>query len=172
MKKKAEKNSIIDELEKKLVDAGNFYLTDISDLNAEATYKLRKLCFKNNVELEVVKNSFLQKALERLNINDRAIYSVLEGHTSIMFAENANTPAKTIKEFRATNSKPLIKAAYVQECLYMGDDQLDVLVSVKSKEELIGQVIGLLQSPAQNVISALQSGKHILGGVIKTLADR
>jgi large subunit ribosomal protein L10 len=170
--KKEEKNQLIDSLAKKLVENPTFYLTDISDLTVEDTNKLRRLCFNKKVSLHVVKNSLLKKAMERTETNYESLYGVLKGSTSIMFCETANTPAKLINEFRKKNKKPILKAAFVESSAYIGDNQLDTLANLKSKNELIGDVIGLLQSPAKNVISALQSGKTKLAGIVKTLSDK
>ena len=151
-----------------------FYLTDIADLNSEATTNLRRLCFKMDVKLQMVKNSLLQKAMEQTEKDLEPLYEVLKGSTSIMWAEAGNAPAKLIKEFRKKQKqqKPLLKGAYVEEMSYVGEDQLDLLVNIKSKNELIGDIIGLLQSPAKNVISALQSGGQTISGVLKTLSEK
>ena len=171
--KKEEKNVIIDKLAEQLKENTNFYLADISELNAEKTTALRRKCFEKEVKLTVVKNTLLQKALEKNGFAETAIYEVLKGATAIMFtAGAANVPAKVIKEFRASNDKPVLKAAYVQESLYIGDNMLEDLVNIKSREELIGEVITLLQSPAQNVVSALQSAGGKLAGICKTLEER
>ncbi|MEI7727388.1 MAG: 50S ribosomal protein L10 [Bacteroidota bacterium] len=170
--KKEEKSQLIDSLAEQLKGANSFYLTDTSTLNASTTSRLRRTCFKRNVELRVVKNSLLQKAMERTGKSFEEFYPVLTGPTSIMFSEVANDPAKLIKEFRKTAPKPILKGAYVEECIYLGDNQLDALVSVKSKFELIGDLIGLLQSPAKNVLSALQSGGNTLSGIVKTLSEK
>jgi large subunit ribosomal protein L10 len=171
--KKEEKNVIIDKLAEQLKENTSFYLADISELNAEKTTALRRKCFEKEVKLTVVKNTLLQKALEKNGFAETAIYEVLKGATAIMFtAGAANIPAKVIKEFRASNDKPVLKAAYVQESLYSGDNMLEDLVNIKSREELIGEVITLLQSPAKNVISALQSAGGKLAGICKTLEER
>lgn len=170
--RKEEKTQLIEALAEKINNAGNFYLTDISDLNSEATSKLRRLCFKRNVEISMVKNTLLKKAMEKTGKDYENLFSVLKGSTSIMFAEAANDPAKLIQEFRRTSPKPILKGAYVQESIYLGDDQLNALVSIKSKNELIGDVIWMLQSPMSNVISALQSGGNILSGLVKTMSER
>jgi large subunit ribosomal protein L10 len=152
--------------------ASSFYIADTSTLNAAATSRLRRTCFKKNVQLQVVKNSLLQKAMERSGKEFSELFPVLTGPTSIMFSEVANDPAKLIKEFRKTAPKPILKGAYVEECIYLGDNQLDALVNIKSKYELIGDLIGLLQSPSKNVISALQSGGSKLSGIVKTLSEK
>lgn len=170
--KREEKNTIIDSIVKQIESKRHLYITDISDLNALTTSKLRRKCFENQIELVVVKNTLLKKALEKLEGNYEELYSVLTKSTSLMLSETGNAPAKLIKEFRSTSAKPILKAAYVEECVYIGDNQLDALVSIKSRDELIGDIIGMLQSPAKNVISALQSGKNTLAGVVKTLSER
>jgi large subunit ribosomal protein L10 len=170
---KEEKSQYIDDLAAKLAETGVFYLTDTSGLNVESVNALRERCFKGNIELQVVKNSLLKKALERIEDKDYSdIYGVLAGPTSIMFSEVGNAPAKLIKDFRKKFDKPLIKAAYIDEAIYTGDESLDALVSIKSKEELVGDIIALLQSPAKNVISGLKSGGGKLAGIIKTLSER
>ena len=170
--KKEEKTQLIDSLAVQLKESGSFYLTDISGLDAAATSRLRRTCFRKNIHLQVVKNPLLHKAMERSGKVLDELYPVLEGPTSIMYSEVANDPAKLIKEFRKTAPKPILKGAYVEESVYLGDDQLDALVNIKSRYELIGDLIGLLQSPAKNVISALQSGGNILSGVVKTLSEK
>ncbi len=171
--KKDEKNQQIDSLVERLSNTNSFYLTDISALNSDSTSKLRRLCFKRNVKLEMVKNALLKKALERTGRDEfHQLFDVLKGSTSIMFSEVNNDPAKLIKEFRRTAPKPILKGAYVEETIYLGDDQLDALVNIKSKNELIGDIILLLQSPAKNVISALQSGGNKLSGIVKTLSEK
>ena len=170
--RKEEKNTIIEGLVEQLQANKHFYLADISDLNAKATSKLRRKCFESNIKLVVVKNTLLKKALEKIEGSYSEIYGVLTNSTSLMLCETGNAPAKLIKEFRKDAAKPILKAAYVEGCVYIGDNQLDALVSLKSREELIGDIIGLLQSPAKNVVSALQSGKNTLAGVVKTLSER
>jgi large subunit ribosomal protein L10 len=170
--KKEEKKVIIDRLAEQLKETPHFYLADISTLNAEKTTKLRRKCFEKQITLVVVKNTLLRKALEKIGFAEAGIFGALTGSTSIMFAEGANVPAKLIKEFRATGDKPVLKAAYVQESLYVGDQMLDELVNIKSRQELVADAVALLQSPARNVIAALQSGEHTLGGLVKTLESR
>ena len=167
-----DKNKIIDNLTDSISNAKHFYLTDISDLDAETTGKLRRACFEKEISLVVVKNTLLKKALERFEGKFDDLFGVLENSTSIMFAEVNNIPAKLIKEFRKTNQKPVLKAAFVEESIYVGDEQLEALSSIKSKEELIGDLILLLQSPARNVLSALQSGGNKLAGIVKTLSEK
>jgi len=167
-----EKSQVIKDLTATLADASTVYLADISGLNAAATTNLRRACFKANIQLSVVKNTLLSKAMEASDKEFGELQSVLKGNTSLMIAETANGPAKLIQEFRKKSKKPLLKGAFVEESVYIGDDQLDNLVNIKSKEELIGDIISLLQSPAKNVISALQSGGQKLSGIVKTLSER
>lgn len=170
--KKEEKNLVVEALADKLNNNNNFYIADISELNAEDTSTLRRLCFKRDVTLTVVKNTLLRKAMEKTDKDLEALYDILKGPTSIMFSESGNAPAKLIKEFRKTSNRPILKGAYIEEMTYIGDEQLDFLVALKTKNELVADVIGLLQSPVTNVVSALQSGGHILSGVVKTLSER
>ena len=171
--RREDKNLLIDKLTEQIKQYPHFYLADISDLNAEATSKLRRKCFEKQIELVVVKNTLFIKALERSGKSDfTSLYDSIKGTTSVMFTETGNVPAKLIKEFRKANPKPLLKAAFVEESIYVGEDQLDTLVNIKSKNELIADVIALLQSPAKNVVSGLQSGRNILAGVVKTLSEK
>lgn len=167
-----EKSQVIEVLTAKLTEGNIIYLTDISGLNALDTSNLRRACFKANVKLAVVKNSLLEKAMEKSDKDFGELPETLKGNTSLMFSETGNAPAKVIKEFRKKSDKPVLKGAYVEEAIYVGDDQLDTLVNIKSKEEVIGDIITLLQSPAKNVISALQSGGSKLSGILKTLSDK
>lgn len=167
-----EKSKIIKELTAQLAESSNFYLTDISGLNAVATSDLRRACFKANVKLAVVKNTLLEKAMEASDKDFGALPTTLKGNTSVMYSETGNAPAKVIKAFRKKSEKPFLKGAYIEETVYIGDDQLDMLVDIKSREELIGEIIGLLQSPAKNVVSALQSSGGKLSGIIKTLSQK
>ena len=170
--KKEEKHQVIDSLTEKLKSNDIFYLTDTSELNVEKVNQLRRLCFRRKVQLEVVKNTLLKIAMKQSEKELDPLYDILKGPTSIMFSETGNVPAKLIKEFRKNNPKPLLKGAYIQEAIYVGDDQLDTLTKLKSKEELVGDIIGLLQSPATNVISALKSGGNTIAGVVKTLSEK
>jgi large subunit ribosomal protein L10 len=167
-----EKQQMIDNLAQKISEAKHFYLADIANLNAEDSSQLRRKCFEKDIQLIVVKNTLLRKAFEKCEGEYDSFYDILKNNTSIMFAETGNIPAKLIKEFRKNSEKPILKAAFVEESVYIGDDQLELLSSLKSKEELIGDVIGLLQSPAKNVLSALQSGGNTLAGIIKTLSEK
>jgi len=159
-------------LTEELSSAKNLYLTDISGLDAVQTFALRRACFKANIKLSVVKNTLLAKAMEDSEKDFGDLQDVLKGNTSLMFSEVGNAPAKLIKDFRKKSEKPVLKGAFIEEAIYIGDDQISVLESIKSKEELIGDVIALLQSPAKNVISALQSGGSNLSGILKTLSER
>ena len=170
--RKQDKKQLIDSLTQQLTDNSNFYITDISDLNAEASSNLRRLCFKHGIKMHVVKNTLLKKAMENVDREFDELYETLKGNTSIMFAEAGNVPAKMIKEFRKKSDKPIIKGAFIEEMTYLGDDQLDFLISIKSKDELVGDIIALLQSPAKNVVSALQSGGNQLSGILTTLSER
>jgi len=152
-----EKSIAIQDLTAKLADANIFYLADISGLNAQTTSDLRRAAFKAGIQLEVVKNTLLAKAMEADEKNYGELPEVLKGNTAIFIADVANGPAKIIKEFRKKSDKPVLKGAYINEEIYIGDNQLDGLVAIKSKEEVIGEIIGLLQSPAQRVISALKN---------------
>ncbi|MFD0963371.1 50S ribosomal protein L10 [Pseudofulvibacter geojedonensis] len=167
-----EKSEIIQDLTAKLAENANLYVADISGLNAGNTSDLRRACFKANISLEVVKNTLLAKAMEASDKDFGDLPSTLKGNTSIMFSETGNAPAKVIKAFRKKADKPLLKGAYVEEAIFIGDDQLDALVDIKSKEELLGEIIGLLQSPAKNVVSALKSGGSKLSGILKTLSEK
>lgn len=167
-----EKSKVIEDLTGKLTDNNIIYLADISGLNALQTSNLRRACFKANVNLAVVKNTLLAKAMEKAEKDFGELPETLKGNTSLMISDTGNAPAKVIKQFRKGGNKPILKGAYVEEAVYVGDDQLENLVNIKSKEELIGDIIGLLQSPAKNVISALQSGGGTLHGILKTLGEK
>ncbi|MEM6514703.1 MAG: 50S ribosomal protein L10 [Bacteroidota bacterium] len=167
-----EKSQVIEELTAQLAESPNIYLADISGLNAGSTSDLRRACYKANVQLNVVKNTLLNKAMEASEKDFGDLPSVLKGNTSVMYSETGNAPAKVIKNFRKKSDKPLLKGAFIEEAIYIGDEQLDMLVEIKSKEEVIGDIIGLLQSPAKNVISALKSGGGTLAGIIKTLSEK
>lgn len=168
-----EKAVVIQELAEKLSKSPFFYITDASNLPVETINRFRGLCYKRGVEFKVVKNTLLQKAMESLNDGYTPLFPALKGPTSIMFAEQGNIPARLLKEFRTGGTdKPILKAAYIDSAIYTGDDQLDALTSLKSKEELIAGIIFTLQSPARNVISALQSSGGKLAGIVKTLQER
>ena len=169
---KQEKIQEIKDLTTEISSVKNLYLTDIAGLNAVQTTALRRACFKSNIKLSVVKNTLLAKAMDASEKDFGELQSVLKGNTSLMFSEAGNTPAKLIKDFRKKSEKPVLKGAYIEEAIYIGDDQIDFLESIKSKEELLGEIISILQSPAKNIISALQSGGSNISGILKTLSER
>ncbi len=164
---------MIDELAETIAANDVIYLADTSTLSAEATSDLRRTCFKRDVKMTVVKNTLLKKAFEKVEGKDFSeLYGVLAGPTSLMTSSTGNAPAKLIKEFRKDHDRPILKAAYVEEMCFVGDDQLQTLSDIKSREELIGDVIMLLQSPVKNVLGALQSGGHTVSGLVKALSER
>lgn len=167
-----EKSRVIAELTAQLAESNVVYLADISGLNAETTSNLRRACFKAGIRLEVVKNTLLEKAMEASENDYGDLPSVLAGNTSIMIAETGNAPAKIIKEFRKKEDKPILKGAFIHQAVFIGDNQLDALIALKSKEEVIGEIVGLLQSPAKNVVSALKSGGGKIAGILKTLSEK
>ena len=169
---KEEKSRVIEDLTAQLAGTNVVYLADISGLNAEMTSNLRRTCFKAGISLAVVKNTLLGKAMDASDNDYGDLSSVLSGNTSIMISENGNAPAKIIKEFRKRSDKPVLKGAFIHHAVFIGDNQLDALIALKSKEEMVGEIIGLLQSPAKNVISALKSGGGKLAGILKTLSQR
>jgi large subunit ribosomal protein L10 len=170
--RKEDKKVLIDSILSELKACPNFYLTDVSDLNAEKTSQLRRQCFNSGVKMIVVKNALLHKAMMQMEKDYDSLYDVLKGSTALMLCETGNAPAKLIKNFRKTNDRPILKGAFIEECCYIGDDMLDALCSVKSKNDLIADVIALLQSPMKNIISGLQSGGHKLSGILETLSER
>jgi len=167
-----EKAEAIENLKEALAGVKTLYLADIAGLDATQTSALRRACFKENIKLQVVKNTLLAKAMEASGQNFGELTSILKGNTSLLFSETGNAPAKVIKNFRKKSNKPILKGAFIEEAIYIGDDQLDALVAIKSKDELIGEIITLLQSPTKNVVSALQSGGGKLSGILKTLSER
>lgn len=167
-----EKTDIINSLADTLKEYSHFYLTDTAQLNAADTSDLRRKCFENQIKLVVVKNTLLKRALEQVGLECGELFPVLKGSTAVMFSNNGNTPAKMIRDFRKSHPKPLIKGAFIEESVYVGDNLLETLVALKSREELIGDIIMLLQSPAKNVISALQSGGSKIHGVLETLSKK
>lgn len=169
---KEEKAVVIEDLTKQLAESSIIYLADISGLDAQETSDLRRACFKSDIKLSVVKNTLLAKAMDAAEKDFGELPEVLKGNTSLMFSETGNGPAKIIKTFRKKSERPLLKGAFIEEAIFVGDDKLDTLVSIKSKEEVIAEIIGLLQSPAKNVISGLKSGGGKLAGIIKTLSER
>lgn len=172
MKKEA-KDTIIVELGQKLKEYPHFYLVDVTGMNAEDTSNLRRKCFKQQIKMVVVKNTLLRKALEATETDFSELYGALKGNTAVLFCETANVPAKLLKDKEiAKAGVPSFKAAYAEEGIFVGADKLDELSSIKSKNEVIADVVALLQSPAKNVISALQSGAGTIHGVLKTLGER
>ena len=169
--KKEVKDTIIVELGKKLKEYPHFYLVDVTGLNAEATSNLRRECFKSEIKMIVVKNNLLHKAFEASDVDFAPMYGSLKGNTAVMFTQTANVPAKMLKKYEGAGV-PSLKAAYAEECIYVGADKLAELVALKSKNEVIADIVALLQSPAKNVISALQSGGNTIHGVLKTLGER
>jgi large subunit ribosomal protein L10 len=168
-----EKNQLIEDLTAALESTATVYITDIDGLDAENTSNLRRACHKADIKMTVVKNALLKKAMERSTKDFGELSDVLKGNSSIMLAEAGNAPAKLIKEFRKKSKKPILKGAYVEEAIFIGDNQLDALTSLKSKNELIGDVILLLQSPIKNVVSGLQAGSgQTVAGLIKALEER
>jgi len=167
-----EKSKVIERLTAELANNTNIYMTDVSGLNAVQTSNLRRACFKANVKLSVVKNTLLSKAMETSDRDFGDLNQVLVGNTALMYSEIGNSPAKLIKLFRKKADKPVLKGASIEGAIYIGDDQLETLSNIKSREELIGDVIAILQSPAKNLISALQSGGATISGVLKTLSDK
>lgn len=168
-----EKDQFVDELSGMLKETDIIYLADTADLDAVTTTALRRECYSNGVKLQVVKNTLLKRAMEQTEDKEFSeLYDLLKGPTAIMFSGTANAPAKVIQKFRKKFDKPILKGAYIQEGIYVGDDQVAALADLRSKEEMIGDVILLLQSPAKNVISALQSGKNNLAGLVKALEER
>lgn len=173
---KAEKSLVIEELAGKFADSKYFYVTDCSELNVETVNNLRRSCFEQGIQLKVVKNTLIKKALEKASETNQEnyedLYGVLKGASALMFTETGNAPAKLIKKFREDNEKPLLKAAFVESEIYVGDDQIESLVNIKSKEDLIGDVILLLQSPIKNLVGSLQSGGNTISGLLKALEER
>ena len=169
-----DKKLLVEDIKSKLESSPVLYITDTSGLNAVQTSDLRRLCFNRQIKMQVVKNTLLRRAMEEVDNNYEELYDVLKGNTSLMFSETGNLPAKLIKEYtkKFKTEKPLLKGAFVEEVCYVGENQLEFLVNIKSKDELIGELIGLLQSPAKNVISALQSGGSTIAGIVKTLSER
>ena len=168
--KKEVKDTIIADLGAKLKEYSHFYLVDLAGLNAEATSNLRRKCFKSEIKMIVVKNSLLREAFQASDIDFEPMYDSLKGTTAVMFCNTANVPAKLLKEYKK-EGVPALKAAYAEETIF-GADQLEALVALKSKNEVIADIVALLQSPAKNVVSALQSGANTIHGVLKTLGER
>ena len=171
---RAEKTTAIEELKQSFQDNQYFYITDSSALTVEQVNNLRRLCHEKGVTMKVVKNTLAKKALEAIGEDGHysELWDALKGPTAVMFSETANVPAKLIKEFREKHDKPILKAAYIDSDVFLGDDQLDVLKSLKSKEELVGEIVILLQSPIKNLVGALNSGSSTIAGLVKALEER
>jgi len=168
---KEEKVKVVEDLKDQLNDYKSIYLTDIAGLDAMQTSKLRRECFNSNVKLSVVKNTFLERAMSESENDFGELKDLLSGNTTIMLSESGNSPAKVIKKFRKDSEKPILKGAFVDEAIYVGDDKIEALFNLKSKEEVIGEIITLLQSPAKNVISALKSSSGKIAGLVKELSE-
>jgi len=168
---KEEKVKVVEELKGQLSDYKSIYLTDIAGLDAVETSKLRRECFNSNVKLSVVKNTFLERAMSESTNDFGELKDLLKGNTTIMLSDVGNSPAKVIKKFRKSGDKPLLKGAFVDESIYIGDEHIEALFNLKSKEEVIGEIISILQSPAKNVISALKSSSGKIAGLVKTLSE-
>ena len=169
---KEEKHDLVLALTEQMNEFGNFYITDTSDLTVAKINDIRRKCFESDITMKVAKNSLIKKAMEAAGGDYTPIFDVLKGSSSILFSKSATAPAKLIKQLRKGGDKPVLKAAYIDSSIFIGDNQIDTLIKLKSKEQLIGEIVGLLQSPAKNVISALQSGGTIIAGVVKTLQER
>lgn len=172
---KDQKSQVINQLSEKFAEYQNVYITDIASLNAKRTSDLRRLLFKEGIEMQMAKNTLIEKAMEKSGRNFGNLADTLVGNTALMFSADMKAPAKAIKDFRKGTKgdpKPYLKGALIDTDAFIGDDQLDALIALKTKNELIGEIIGLLQSPAQNVISALQSGGNKLAGIVKTLSEK
>jgi large subunit ribosomal protein L10 len=167
-----EKHELVSALQEKMQEFGNFYIADTSSLSVAKVNNIRRKCFESGIEMQVAKNSLIRKAIEGLEGDSSEIFAALKGQSALLFSTSGNAPAKLIKALRKGSDKPVLKAAYIDSSIYVGDNHLDSLVSLKSREELIGDIIGLLQSPAKNVISALKSSGSKIAGIVKTLQER
>jgi len=170
--RKEEKHDVVLALKEQIESFSNVYIADTSNLTVAAVNDIRRKCFDSGIKMQVAKNTLIRKALEAASGEYAELYDVLKGSSTLLFSNSGNAPAKLIKALRASGDKPLLKAAYIDSAIFIGDNQLNALVNLKSKEELIGEIIGLLQSPAKNVISGLQSGKNKLAGIVKALEQR
>jgi large subunit ribosomal protein L10 len=170
--KKEQKSVLVESVYNELQARPYLYITDISGLNAASTSKLRRACFRKNIKLIMVKNTLLKKAFEKLDTDYTELHAALKGTTAIMLSDVNNAPAQLIKEFRKSSERPVLKGAYVEESFYIGDNHLDALVNIKSKNQLVADIIAMLQSPMQNVIGALQNAPGTIGGIVKTLEER
>lgn len=170
---KEQKSQLISDLTERLKNNDVVYFADVSAMTVEKSNRLRRMCFNQNISLQVVKNTLLRKAMENVEGKDfSGLFEALKGNTSIMMSETGNAPARLLKEFRKKEAKPVLKGAYIQEAIFLGEESLETLVSLKSKDELVGDIIALLQSPIKNVVGALESGKNTLAGLVKTLEER
>lgn len=170
--RKEEKHDVVLALTETIAEYGNFYITDTANLTVAKVNDIRRKCFQNGIKMQVAKNTLIRKAMEASGGDYSEIFDVLKGSSSILFSKSGNAPAKLIKQLRKAGDKPILKAAYIDSAIFIGDNQLDALVNLKSKEELVADIIALLQSPAKNVISGLQSGGNKLAGIVKTLQER
>jgi large subunit ribosomal protein L10 len=170
--RKEEKHEVVLALTETIAEYGNFYITDTANLSVAKVNDIRRKCFENGIKMQVAKNKLIRKAMEASAGDFSEMFEVLKGSSSILFSKSANAPAKLIKQLRRTGDKPVLKAAYIDSSIFIGDNQLDALVNLKSKEELVADIIALLQSPVKNVISGLQSGGNKLAGIVKTLQER
>lgn len=170
--RKEEKHEVVLALTETIAEYGNFYITDTANLSVAKVNDIRRKCFENGIKMQVAKNKLIKKAMEASEGDFSEMFDVLKGSSSILFSKTANAPAKLIKQLRKSGDKPVLKAAYIDSAVFIGDNQLDALVNLKSKEELVADIIALLQSPAKNVISGLQSGGNKLAGIVKTLQER
>lgn len=170
--RKEEKHEVVLALTERIAEYGNFYITDTANLSVAKVNDIRRKCFENDIKMQVVKNKLIRKAMEASEGDFDEMFDVLKGSSSILFSKTANAPAKLIKQLRKSGDKPVLKAAYIDSAVFIGDNQLEALVNLKSKEELVADIIALLQSPAKNVISGLQSGGNKLAGIVKTLQER
>jgi len=167
-----EKHVVVSALQEKMQEFGNFYIADTSSLSVEKINSIRRKCFESGIEMQVAKNTLIRKAIEGLEGDASEIFAALKGQSALLFSTTSSAPAKLIKSLRKGSDKPQLKAAYIDSSVYVGDNHLDALVSLKSREELIGDIVGLLQSPAKNVISALKSSGGKIAGIVKTLQER
>jgi len=170
--RKEEKQEIVEALADQIKTYGNFYITDTADLSVVKVSSIRRKCFESGIVMQVAKNTLIRKAMEVAGVDSQELNDVLKGSSTILFSSIGNAPAKLIKDLRKTGPKPVLKGAYIDTAVFIGDNQIDALATLKSKEELVGDIIGLLQSPAKNVISALKSGGSTIAGLVKTLQER